>query len=103
MTELPYLISDEALADVTGIAIWYETKRLFLSNQFLQEFYTVSLKAICSSSRSFRKANKNSSIRRYKMNRFPYKIFYDNQTVPIKIIAVIHTSRSSRYIKRRLK
>jgi plasmid stabilization system protein ParE len=103
MTELPYLISDEALGDVTGIAIWYETKRLFLSDQFLKEFYTVSLPAISSSFKSFRKANKNSNIRRYKMNRFPYKIFYDNRTLPIKIIAVIHTSRSSGYIKRRLK
>lgn len=103
MTTLPYLISDEALVDLTGIAIWYETQQLFLSDQFLQEFYTVSLETIRSSSKAFRKVDKNSSIRRYKMNRFPYKIFYDNRILPIKIIAVIHTSCSSGYIKRRLK
>ncbi len=43
MTELSYLISDEALADLTDIAIWYETQQLFFSDQFLKEFYTVSL------------------------------------------------------------
>lgn len=103
MTDLPCVISDEALADLTDIAIWYETQQLFLGDQFQKEFYTVTLETICSSSKAFRKHIKNSSIRRYKMNRFPYKVFYDNSTVPIKIIAVIHTSRSSHYIKRRLK
>lgn len=103
MTEISYIISEEALTDLTDIAIWYEEEQLFLSDEFLKEFYTVSLKKICSHPGAFKTNAKNSKIRRYKMNRFPYKIFYDNTNVPIKIIAIIHTSRSSRYIKRRLK
>lgn len=91
MTELSYFISDEALADLTDIAIWYETQQLFFGDQFLKELYTVSLETICSNPQAFTKYTKNSSIRRYRMNRFPYKVFYDSKSVPIKIIAVIHT------------
>lgn len=103
MAELPYIISDEALNDLTEIAIWYEKQRPFLSDEFLFEFYNVSLEKICFNPKAFSKYIRNSNIRRYKMKRFSYRIFYDDGAFPVKIIAIIHTSRSSRYIKRRLK
>ena len=102
MTELPYIVLDEALADLTDIAIWYETQQLFWVTD-MKQFYTVSLETILLNPKAFKKYTRNSGIRRYKMASFPYKIYYDSESFPIKIIAVIHTFRSSGYIKRRLK
>lgn len=98
-----WIISHEALGDLAIIAIWYEKQRPFLGDRFLHEFYTVSLKTISSNPKAFIRYIKSSNIRRYTMNTFPYKIFYDSESIPLRIIAVIHASRSSRYIKRRLK
>lgn len=103
MDRLSYIISDEALDDIKDISKWYETKAIFLGSKFLHEFYNVSITKICTKPDSFLKLRRNGSIRRHIMNRFPYKVFYDNSTDPIKIIAIIHTSRSSHYIRRRLK
>ena len=103
MTDVPYIISDEALADLTDIVIWYEKQSFLLGDRFLSEFYNVSLEKIRTNSKAFTIYVAGRSIRGYKMRRFPYKIFYDDSAIPIKIIAIIHTSRSLNYIQRRLK
>jgi hypothetical protein len=46
MAELTWVLSDEALTDLTSIALWYEEQRLYLSDEFLKEFYMVSLETI---------------------------------------------------------
>ena len=103
MLKVTYIVSKDALADIKDISLRYETGGGFLGERFLNELYNISLEKICSNPFAFRRFRRNSNIRRFVMKRFPYKIFYDSSTLPIKIIAVIHTSRSSRYLKRRLK
>lgn len=103
MLKVKYIVSKEALTEIKDISLRYETEGDFLGERFLNELYNISLEKICSNPYAFRKVRKNSSIRRFVMKRFPYKIFYDTSTLPFKIIAVIHTSRSSRYLKRRLR
>lgn len=39
MSELPYIILDEALTDLTEIVIWYEKQSSLLSDEFLLELY----------------------------------------------------------------
>ncbi len=103
MLKVPYIVSKDALADIKNISLRYETGGGFLGERFLNELYNFSLKKICSNPYAFRRIRRNSNIRRFVRKRFPYKIVYDSGTLPIKIIAVIHTPRSSRYLKRRLK
>ncbi len=103
MLKVTYIVSKDALADITDISFRYETGGGFLGERFLNDLYNISLEKICSNPYAFRRFRRNSIIRRFVMKHFPCKIFYDSSAVPIKIIAVIHTSRSSRSIKRRLK
>lgn len=95
-------ISSSAVEDIELITAWYEQQRTGLSLKFVSEI-DISFNKISTSPEAFRLHGKNSFVRRYIMEVFPYKIFYHYNSFHIEIIAVIHTSRSSRYLKRRLK
>lgn len=90
-----------ALIDVDEAISWYEKELKGLGYRFLNRL-TEALEEL--------KVNPNayqiiySPVRRMLLKSFPYKILYfirDPET--IIILGVIHTKRSNRYIKKRLK
>jgi len=42
-------------------------------------------------------------VRRYKVKKFPYKVFYIIENTTIFIIGVAHAKRSNAFVKRRLR
>lgn len=91
-----------ALDDIDLIAAWYQKQNLELAIRFITEI-EFSINKITNSPQAYTAYRNRLSVRRFAMKVFPYLIFYHLGSFHIEIIAVIHTSRSSRYIKRRLK
>lgn len=95
-------LSSSALEDIDVITAWYEQQSIDLSLKFITEI-ELSLNKITNSPKAYGAYRNFISVTGYTMKVFPYKIFYYYVSFHIEILAVIHTSRSSRYIKGRLK
>jgi plasmid stabilization system protein ParE len=91
-------LSSSALEDINSITAWYEQQSIELGLKFITEI-EFSLNKITNSPQAYGAYRNHISGRRYTMKVFPYVIFYHYISFHIEIIAVIHTSRSSRYIK----
>jgi len=94
-------VSSSALEDIDSITAWYELQSVGLGIKFITEI-EYSLNKIANFPQAFA-AYKNLSVRRFAMKAFPYVIYYHFASFHIEIIAVIHSSRSSRYVRGRLK
>lgn len=95
------VVSLNAELDTLEIAEWYEKQADFLGNRFLDELHFTYNKVL-SFPESFGWYNKYSRIRKSRLHHFPYNVFYLVENSEIRIIAIIHSSRSSRFVKRRL-
>ena len=95
-------LSPSALEDIDVITAWYQQQNIEISFKFITEI-EFSLNKITNSPKAYGSYRNFISVRRYTMTVFPYIIFYYYISFHIEVIAVIHTSRSSRYIKRKLK
>ncbi len=95
------VLSTQAVQELQHIAEWYEEKAPYLGNRFL-EAVNGGLKKIAERPTAFAH-HKTAKIRRYLLPHFPYKIFYLIEGADIRVLAIIHTSRSKQYIRKRLK
>ena len=102
MIENIFFLTDEAIEDIKQISIWYADKSEHLGDRFQIKIFQ-SIHVICQFPLAHFKQGKHNVVRRLIMKDFPYKIFYDPSTTPIRIIAVIHASRSAKYIRGRIK
>lgn len=87
--------------DVLTVHDWYYKMSPELSDRFigeLKESEGIILAKPNTNARFF-----NTLYRRYLMPVFPYKIAYKIKDKDIFIIALIHTARSNKFIKRRLR
>ncbi len=88
---LPVIVRPEAQADLLAARRWYEEQRSGLGEAFVDcveevlariaqmpEFYEVALRG----------------VRRGKMRRFPYVVYYRVLADRIEVIAVLHGSRN---------
>lgn len=95
-------LSSAAAKDVINISLWYDRQINGLGNRFLQKLkYT--LDKIQLSPTSFSGIKSKVEIRKGSIRGFPYKVYFLLFTNNIEILAIIHFSRSNRFIKRRLK
>lgn len=88
--------------DTLEIAEWYEKRADFLGNKFLDDLQQTYDK-ILTFPEAFGWVNKDMLIRKSRLSNFSYNVFYLVENFEIRIIAIIHSSRSSRYVKRRLR
>lgn len=95
-------LSPAAAKDVVKIATWYDKKIDGLGASFLQR-QKQSLDKIQLTPTSFSKIKSTFNIRKSSIKGFPYKVYFLIHKDHIEILAVIHFSRSNRYINRRLK
>lgn len=95
-------ISANAFADANQIASWYETKVNELGDQFLDDLEE-AYKSVLSHPASFSRYKKGSKIRKKLLKVFPYIIYYLIEDMEVKVFAIIHTSRSQKFITRKLR
>ncbi len=95
-------ISTNAFADAAEIAVLYEQKVAFLGDQFLDDLEN-NFKSITTHPTYFSRYKKGSPIRKKLLKIFPYKIFYLIEKTEVKVLAIIHLSRSQNFITRKLK
>jgi len=96
------VISTPASLDTLEIAEWYEKQTSSLGDKFLDELHQ-SYNNILSFPEACGWFNKDKNIRKCRLPHFPYHIFYLIEKSEIRIITIIHSSRSTRFVKRHLK
>ena len=102
MSNYSLIIRDAALRDAEKICEWYSNKFSNTEEKFKTELLNSFYKIRAFPEACFNVSSK-SRFRRYLMDVFPYKIFYRIDGNVVVIVAIIHHSRSNKYIKRRLK
>ena len=95
-------LSSAAAKDVVKISLWYDRQVDGLGNRFLQRQKSTLVK-IQLSPASFSQIKSKLEIRKSSIKGFPYKVYFLLHNNHIEILAIIHFSRSNRYINRRLK
>ena len=94
-----------AATDADEVVTWYDQQRSELGDEFLLEFQAC-LSRIVQGPLPFAKLEgrpRGSEIRRCLMDRFPYLIIYQVRSTEVVVLAVIHTQRSLRAWRKRLK
>lgn len=105
MPVLKYIIlyKSEAIQDLKEVKYWYEG----ISKQVTDNFKIALLASELNLTKypfAFASLNYNN-FRRKIIKGFPYKLIYkiDKITNEVIVFAILHTARSNRFIKRRLK
>src|SRR3954447_14522535 len=93
------IIIQEAWQDIDEITDYYELISTTLRQRFESELFE-TFKQLQSGIVSFRYYK--YKYRRVNLDIFPYKIFYKDLPDTITIAAVIHASRGTGFIKRKL-
>ena len=94
------LIKPIVFVDAEEAVLYYEKKLLGLGKRFYEKFLT-SLNKI--HEKPFTYSFVKGPVRRCRIEKFPYKIFYVVNSDTIFIIGLSHAKRSNAFIKRRLK
>ena len=102
MINFEIVIHPSALLDIDDIASWYFIRSPKAELQFYNKL-NVAFDKLAKNPTAFSRINKNTSIRSCITEKYPYKVYFRLQDNLVEILAIIHTSRSTRYIRRRLK
>ncbi|MES2645546.1 MAG: hypothetical protein V4717_01630 [Bacteroidota bacterium] len=94
------LIKPIVFVDAEEAVMYYEKKLPGLGKRFYEQFL-ITLNKIHAKPHIF--SFVKGSVRRCRIEKFPYKIFYLIQSDTIFIIGLSHAKRSNTFIKRRLK
>jgi len=92
------VINPFAELDATDAANWYNRKRDGLGNEFLLAL-EAKINAIRRNPEQFKVEYKG--IRRAFTERFPYGVFFIFENDVVYVLAIVHTSRSSKIWKKR--
>lgn len=95
-------LAAEAIQDAGEISLWYEKQLAGLGNSFLNEM-NFSFSKIAQNPFAFGRIGKRSDIRKCYIKRFQYNIYFNPAITPVLVLAIIHTSRSKNYIRKRLR
>ena len=95
---LPVILRDEAAADVASASHWYDRQRSGLGDQFLDSLNQL-LNDIEAAPLAY--AASYREVRRAKLRRFPYIVYYRVLDDRIEVLGVLHGSRDPRVWQRR--
>ncbi len=96
---LPLIVSLLSKTDVIEISGWYDAQTPKTGERFFKSL-DKKFDMICENPLVYR-AFKNSEIRKCKVAPWPYQVFFTCTGDLIDVIAIIHTSRDSKYITQR--
>jgi toxin ParE1/3/4 len=94
----PLVIRPEAQADLLEARDWYNRQRGGLGEQFIDAVGDL-FDQIRAAPELYAKALKN--VRRGKLRRFPYVVYYRALDERLEVLAVLHGSRDPRIWQRR--
>lgn len=101
MKSYEIIYSEDFWNDIKDVLYKYDTISLKLGDKFLDQIWFAEAR-IFSNPTAFSKITK-SGFRRCLLKKFPYKLFYRISENKIIVIALIHESRSNKYIQKRLR
>ena len=103
MPSISYTIkySAETIEDLKVISDYYAQINVLLKNRF-KDTVLNSERELLLNPFAFSKVN-FQDFRRIKLKKFPYKVIYRIENNTIYVFCVLHTARSNRYMKKRLK
>ncbi|WP_437324857.1 type II toxin-antitoxin system RelE/ParE family toxin [Sorangium sp. So ce381] len=96
------VVLDEADAELTAAADWYEQEREGLGEDLLAEADRV-LSAIAASPTTWPLVAGSKIVRRFLFTRFPYVAYFVVRDEHVLVLAFGHTSRMPGYWRNRLK
>lgn len=96
------VVSYQAEADLDNAGKWYDKKLRGLSIRLFDEIDEY-LNKIQNNPFSFSVRKEGSDTRRCGLKKFPYNIYFTVENERVFVIAILHKSRSSRFVKKRLK
>ena len=98
---MTYRLHPEAEAEHLDTVAYYEARKAGLGARYLSEFEQV-LKQVCASPHRYR-IDRHPDIRRVRMERFPFTIFYRETKEGVEVLAVAHHRRRPTYWTARLR
>ena len=97
--KLPVRLTASAIADIEQARDWYERQNLGLGVNFVQQVDEAILR-IAANPLLFQKAVQD--VRRARVQRFPYGIFYRVEMDELVVIACIHHRRDRKLLQARV-
>ncbi len=94
------VVHEEAAAELSAAADWYEQKREGLGVDFLSEATRV-IEAIAESPNTWPLVYRSKMVRRLLFVRFPYAAYYQVRDQQICVAAFAHTKRKAGYFRHR--
>jgi plasmid stabilization system protein ParE len=89
------IIQALAEADMTQAALWYDSRRPGLGDEFLADIQA-SLERAAANPRHFPCLRRKPDVRRVLAGRFPYRIFFVLRPEAIVVFRVLHGARHDR-------
>jgi plasmid stabilization system protein ParE len=96
---LPIIFRPEALDDLMEAFQWHEEQRSSLGREFMAAV-EAKLEQVQAGPKQFPRVR--GSIRRTIVHRFPYGIFFVENSESINVIAVMHHARDPKHWRRRV-
>jgi plasmid stabilization system protein ParE len=98
----PLEFSRSAIRDFEHAAAWYDAQEGGLGRRFLEAALDARLQWILQNQEVPRPLGPKA-IRKCRMDRWPYAIFYRTSTDRVRVLAIIHDARGPKYLSFRLR
>jgi plasmid stabilization system protein ParE len=95
------IVREEAEADITEAALWYEARGEGLGVDLMGEIGAV-VRRIVESPLSFPLLRRSPEVRRALTRRFPYRVFFILRDDAVIVFSVMHAARHDRRWQARL-
>ena len=95
------IIRNEAEADITEAALWYDEQEKGLGLQLTTEVRTAIHRAF-SDPLLYLRLRERPEVRRILTRRFPYRVFFIVREDAIVVFAVLHAGKHDRHWKQRV-
>ena len=95
------IIRDEAEADITDAALWYDEQESGLGLELTIEVRNAIRRAV-ENPLIYLQLRKQPDVRRILARRFPYRVFFIVREDAIVVFAVLHAARHDRHWQRRV-
>ena len=98
--EYSIVLYNDAKEDIVEIAKWYDLKSVELSKRFIEQF-DIAINKISKTPDAF--SYLYDDVRKIRLHKFPYLIFYKVKEQTVFIYGVIHAKRNPYLYKKRLR
>jgi toxin ParE1/3/4 len=95
------IVRDEAEADITEAALWYDEREAGLGLELTLEVRAAIRRAVANPL-LYLLLRRRPEVRRILARRFPYRIFFIVRDDAIVVFAVLHAARHDRHWRERL-